>query len=101
MHVLHHCYLSVLVSGFVLLLLGRRGGEAYPGKGYRCSVSEAGLRECVQDDSDRLLLGMEWKGRLFIDTAFGLRSAPKVLTAVADALMWIFRKYGGVQGFTI
>ena len=52
---------------------------------------------------DRLLLGMEWKGQLFVDTAlpFGLRSAPKVFIAVADALMWIFRKYGGVQGFTI
>lgn len=34
---------------------------------------------------DRLLLGMKWKGQLFIDTAlpFSLRSAPKIFNAVA------------------
>ena len=37
---------------------------------------------------DRPLLGMEWEGRLYIDAALplGLRSAPKVFTAVADAM---------------
>ena len=45
---------------------------------------------------DRLLLGMAWDGGLFVDTAlpFGLRSAPKVFTAIADALEWIVRKEG-------
>lgn len=45
---------------------------------------------------DRLLLGMEWEGGLFVDTAlpFGLRSAPKIFTAVADALEWIVRQEG-------
>ena len=40
---------------------------------------------------DRPLLGMAWKGKLFVDTAlpFGLRSAPKIFSAVADALQWI------------
>ena len=40
---------------------------------------------------DRLLLGMRWKEKVFIDTAlpFGLRSAPKIFTAVADGLQWI------------
>ncbi|KAL5477819.1 hypothetical protein EMCRGX_G024667 [Ephydatia muelleri] len=42
------------------------------------------------------LLGMEWEGKLYIDTAlpFGLRSAPKIFTAVADALEWIMKKQG-------
>ena len=45
---------------------------------------------------DRWLLGMEWSGKIYIDTVlpFGLRSAPKVFNAVADALEWIMRKQG-------
>ncbi len=48
--------------------------------------------------ADRLLLGMQWEGRLYIDTAlpFGLRSAPKIFNAVADALEWVM----GSQGTT-
>ena len=47
---------------------------------------------------DRLLLGMEWQGQAYVDTAlpFGLRSAPKIFTALADLLEWIFRR-GGVD----
>ena len=43
---------------------------------------------------DRWLLGMTWDGSLYIDTAlpFGLRSAPKIFTAVADAAEWIVRR---------
>ena len=35
---------------------------------------------------DRSLLGMRWKGKLFIDTVlpFGLRSAPKIFTATGN-----------------
>ena len=46
---------------------------------------------------DRLLLGMSWKGNIFIDTAlpFGLRSAPKLFNAVADALAWIVGQASG------
>eukprot|EP00731_Ephydatia_muelleri_P012479 Em0006g1373a len=45
---------------------------------------------------DRLLLGMEWQGLAYIDTTlpFGLRSAPKIFTAVADMLEWVFQKRG-------
>ena len=45
---------------------------------------------------DRPLLGMHWKGNLYIDMAlpFGLRSAPKIFTALADALLWILETYG-------
>ena len=39
---------------------------------------------------DRHLLGMQWKGEVFVDMVlpFGLRSAPLLFTAVADALQW-------------
>ena len=45
---------------------------------------------------DRFLLGMCWEGRLFVDTVlpFGLWSAPKIFTAVADAVEWIARANG-------
>lgn len=45
---------------------------------------------------DRLLLGMRWKGKLYVDMAlpFGLRSAPKIFTALADALHWILETHG-------
>ena len=46
--------------------------------------------------ADRDLLGMVWHGNLFIDAAlpFGLRSAPKIFKAVADAVTWIIRQQG-------
>ena len=45
---------------------------------------------------DRHLLGMRWGNDIFIDMAlpFGLRSSPKIFTAVADALEWVFRHRG-------
>ena len=45
---------------------------------------------------DRWLMGMKWDRSLFIDTTlpFGMRSAPKIFTAVADAVEWIARKEG-------
>ena len=44
----------------------------------------------------RPLLGMKWKGKLYVDTAllFGLRLAPKVFKAVADALEWVLHNRG-------
>ena len=43
--------------------------------------------------ADRLLLGMQWK---VFDTRlpFELRSAPKIFSAVADALQWVFQQKG-------
>ena len=45
---------------------------------------------------DRLLLGMQFEGLLYVDSVlpFGLRSAPKIFTAIADALEWIVSKAG-------
>lgn len=46
--------------------------------------------------SDRHYLGMEWDGREYVDgmLPFGLRSAPKIFTAVADGLEWCIRQAG-------
>ena len=46
--------------------------------------------------SDRRLLGVRWRGQLFLDLMlpFGLRSAPKVFTALADDLEWCVRQQG-------
>ena len=40
--------------------------------------------------ADYHLLGIQWRGHTFVDRAlpFGLRSAPKIFNAVADAIAW-------------
>ena len=45
---------------------------------------------------DQPLLGMQWEGLTYTDLAlpFGLRSAPKIFSAVADALQWILVQKG-------
>ena len=45
---------------------------------------------------DRLLLGMLWEGKVYMDTAlpFGLRSALLTFTALATALLWIMKQKG-------
>ena len=40
---------------------------------------------------DRPLLGFQWHDSIYIN---GLRSAPKIFTAIADALEWCFRHSG-------
>jgi len=45
---------------------------------------------------NRPLLGVMWKGVYYFDAMlpFGLRSAPKIFTAVADALEWCVHRRG-------
>ena len=45
---------------------------------------------------DRHLLGVQWQGQVLLDKVlpFGLRSAPIIFTAVADALQWTMEKQG-------
>ena len=45
---------------------------------------------------DQCLLGVQWGGNTYVDTVlpFGLRSAPKNFSAVADALQWILVQKG-------
>ena len=42
---------------------------------------------------NQLLLGISWQGSTFVDRAlpFGLHSAPKIFTVVADCLAWSLR----------
>ena len=57
---------------------------------------EAAYRLVPVHPHDRPLLGMEWKGQIFADPMlpFGLRSAPKIFTAIADALEWYLKSQG-------
>ena len=61
-------------------------------KGYGAQLAkldmESAYRQVPVHTDDRFLLGMKWKGNLYVDTAlpFGLRYAPKIFNAVADAL---------------
>ena len=50
---------------------------------------ESAYRIVSVHPTDRLLLGMQWKGKLYIDTTlpFALRSAHKIFSALADALL--------------
>ena len=43
---------------------------------------------------EQLLLGIRWQGEVYIDSRlpFGLRSAPIIFTALADALEWIVKQ---------
>lgn len=45
---------------------------------------------------DRRLQGLVWDKMLYVDATlpFGLRSAPKIFTAVADPLEWIIKSKG-------
>ena len=57
---------------------------------------ESAYRMVPVHSGDRQLLAVQWAGQMFFDTRlpFGLRSAPKIFTAVADALQWIFIRQG-------
>ena len=57
---------------------------------------ESAYRMVPVHPTDRPLLGMVWKGRLYIDSAlpFGLRSAPKIFNSLADAIQWILEQQG-------
>ena len=59
---------------------------------------ESAYRMVPVHPGDRPLLAVQWAGQTFFDTRlpFGLRSAPMIFSAVADALQWSFR----VQGVT-
>ncbi len=57
---------------------------------------ESAYRAVPVHPQDRMLLGMSWKGKGYVDGAlpFGLRSAPKLFTAVTDGLLWIMGRHG-------
>ena len=63
---------------------------------------ESAYRIVPVHPDDRPLLGMEWRDHLYIDAAlpFGLRSAPKIFNALADAVQWILEQERGSRSST-
>ena len=65
------------------------------GLGRRALISkldvEATNRIVPVHPDNRLLLGIQWQGAIYVDAMlpFGLRSAPKIFTEFADALEWV------------
>ena len=57
---------------------------------------EAAYRLIPVHPQDRVLQGMEWDGKIYVYPClpFGLRSAPKIFNAVADALCWCLQQAG-------
>ena len=57
---------------------------------------ESAYRNVPVHRQDRHLLGMRWRKKLYVDTVlpFGLRSAPKIFSSLADALEWILLNRG-------
>ncbi len=55
---------------------------------------ESAYRLIPVHPEDRLLLGMKRRGFLYVDATlpFGLRSAPKIFNAVADAVEWMMKR---------
>lgn len=56
---------------------------------------ESAYRIIPVHPQDRHLLGMQFDGNLYVDMALplGLRSAPKIFTALADGLLWIMTRH--------
>ena len=82
----------------VYLCGGSSSGSPTVGPG--STASKLGIKSACRlvpvHPHDRHLLGVEWQGECYVDGAlpFGLRSAPKIFTAVADALQWIMMNEG-------
>ena len=57
---------------------------------------ESAYRLIPVHPQDRPLQAMQWEGKVYIDPMlpFGLRSAPKIFNAVADALNWCLQQSG-------
>ena len=73
-------WIQSLSRGFLLAKLDLR--EAY--------------RAVPVHPSDQRLLWVQWRGTYFIDRVlpFGLRSAPKIFSALTDAIMWVMHEKG-------
>ena len=68
------------------------------GKG--CLLAKLDLKEAYRavpvHPTDQRLLAVAWRGVTYLDRAlpFGLRSAPKIFSALTDAMMWILYERG-------
>ena len=82
-------YTSVDEAACIIAKLGRGSLLA------KIDIAHAYRNVPVHPD-DRHLLGMLWDESLYVDTVlpFGLRSAPKIFSAISDSLEWILRQHG-------
>lgn len=68
--------------------------------GVGCLMAKLDLKSAYRyipvHPDDRLLLGTRWNNCIFLDAAlpFGLASAPKIFSAVADFILWIMHLKG-------
>ena len=74
--------------------------KAVMDKGAGALLAKVGIQNAYRSVSvhpdDWWLLGTMWENALYIDTAlpFGLRSAPKILNVLADAIEWMLKQEG-------
>ena len=82
-------YILVRLAAKVVAQLGRGALLA------KIDIKAAYCMLLIHPDN-RWLLGMQWEVALFVESAipFGLRSAPKLFTSVADAVKWIVEQEG-------
>ncbi len=76
--------------------IARRISDIGPGALMAKIDIESAYRLIPVHPDDRPLQAMSWNGQIFIDPMlpFGLRSAPKIFNAVADALNWHLQQKG-------
>ena len=86
------CSLSYISVYNVTKIIARMGRGTLLGK---LDIKNAYRIVPVHPD-DQSLLGINWQGKVYIDTRlpFGLRSAPIIFTALADAVEWFVRQQG-------
>ena len=71
--------------------------------GPRCQLVKMDLKDAYRmvpvHPEDQHLLTISWEGQTYVDQAlpFGLRSAPKIFSAVADAIAWVLFFQGGIH----
>ena len=87
----HMQYTSVLEASALIRQLGRGAKLA------KIDLHPAYRMVPVHAD-DHHLLSIQWQNEIFVDTAlpFGLQSAPKISSAIADALAWTLHTRGVV-----
>ena len=79
------CSLSYSSVDQAAIIMSQLGPDALLAK---IDIAHA-YRNVPVHPSDRRLPAMQWDGSIFIDTV--LRSAPKIFSALANTLEWIFR----------
>ena len=88
----NHCSLKYTSVDAVAEIVAKLGRGALLAK----IDVEAAYRLIPVHPQDRVLQAVQWENKIYVDPMlpFGLRSAPKVFNAIADALEWIIHQQG-------